>query len=337
MAIIKEFREFFLRHVQVSSGAKPDQEVGFNLQYFIGGIGQKFNRFLKGDFPNENVFKKLFQSITFKLNVEDTADNVNQGLVRIATDTEAEARTDNSTGTFTNVVQPHQLPNLVLHADSDDVVVGSPIILNGLILFALKRTIGGKFWRNFKIAINYDKSIVIGTGDTLELDGDDSTPGNNKVYGTNNIGIKGWYDIMPSGSIIMFNSITAPVGWNVCDGSNGTPDLRGKFIVSTGQNSTPASGDLNPTYALNDTGGENTHQLNVNELPQHSHGNLNIPRSLTNGSSYTVVNGAGTSGAFPVSLPLPATVFDGAGGTESTYSRHENRPTFYALTYIMKL
>jgi hypothetical protein len=39
---------------------------------------------------------------------------------------------------------------------------------------------------------------------------------------------------MPQGGIIMWSGTNAsiPVGWNLCDGSNGTPDLTDKFVVS---------------------------------------------------------------------------------------------------------
>lgn len=39
-------------------------------------------------------------------------------------------------------------------------------------------------------------------------------------------------NIIPqAGDIIPFAGTTAPNGWAICDGSNGTPDLRGKFTV----------------------------------------------------------------------------------------------------------
>lgn len=36
---------------------------------------------------------------------------------------------------------------------------------------------------------------------------------------------------MPTGAIISYNGTDIPDGWALCDGSNGTPDLRDKFIV----------------------------------------------------------------------------------------------------------
>jgi hypothetical protein len=38
--------------------------------------------------------------------------------------------------------------------------------------------------------------------------------------------------LVPVGGIIMWSGITIPTGWALCNGSNGTPDLRNKFIVA---------------------------------------------------------------------------------------------------------
>ena len=49
-------------------------------------------------------------------------------------------------------------------------------------------------------------------------------------------------------------------GWHFCNGSNGTPDLRDKFIAGAGG-----------AYAVGATGGTNSNVLTVNQLPSHSH------------------------------------------------------------------
>lgn len=199
----KEFREFFTRHSQVNGGSKPDQETGFPLTYYVGTVSV-FNRFLKGDYPSENVFKKLFESITFKKNVEDTASTTEQGLSRIATDAEARDRTDNGNGTFSNVVKPHHLPDVVL----DTVGGGSPDIelsnssLNGIKLDLVSRLVGGGLFRKvFRIKVIVDKSIVIdGVTQKLQLSGDAASPGANKTYGTDANGVKGWYNCCDTGT-----------------------------------------------------------------------------------------------------------------------------------------
>ena len=196
MPTIKEYKQFFLRNIQVNSGANPDQESGYPLQYTIIGKGNVYNRLLQGNYPSEGVFRKLLESIPFLLNTEDTATQNSQGLVRIATDGEAIGRVDNSVGTFTNVIAPHQLPDVVLTTDGADTVVGTPVEEGGLKLSKITRLVSGLSWRNFKVEVNRDNSIVINnTSKKIELDGDVLNPGNKYYYGTNASGVKGWYSI----------------------------------------------------------------------------------------------------------------------------------------------
>ena len=128
---LKEFREFFLRHIQVNSGSKPDQQVNYPLQYTIVKSGQTFtvfNRFLQDDVPSEDVFKKLFQSITFKLNYEDTATSSLQGLAKRASDLEVIDRqpTAEYLDLMTRFVQPGQIPQVI-----GNNVLSTSIIDNG--------------------------------------------------------------------------------------------------------------------------------------------------------------------------------------------------------------
>ena len=79
------------------------------------------------------------------------------------------------------------------------------------------------------------------------------------------------YDILPTGTILMYNGnnwqndVTIP-GWYMCDGQNGTPDLRERFIAgcsySTGRTIPNAPGKF---------GGENSFTLKTDNLPAHAH------------------------------------------------------------------
>jgi microcystin-dependent protein len=114
----------------------------------------------------------------------------------------------------------------------------------------------------------------------------------------------------PSGTIKMWHGIEAdvPVGWQICDGTNGTPDLRDKFVVGAGS-----------SYTLGETGGSA-------ELQEHSH--------TINGDSY------GDGAYSPYTYPLMAsqnnvtksTAINSAGTGDSG-----NIPPYYALFYIMKI
>jgi len=127
-----------------------------------------------------------------------------------------------------------------------------------------------------------------------------------------------------------------PEGWTLCDGTDGAPDLRDRFIAGAGGQ-----------YNSNDTGGEDNVTLTESELASHSHTGTTSEdgdhqHSLTEFDS----GESGNSG--------PVTGDDNQGGTLSTSvngshthnvtvtdtggdQAHENRPQFYALAFIYKL
>lgn len=67
---------------------------------------------------------------------------------------------------------------------------------------------------------------------------------------------------IPSGVILLWSGsiATIPGGWALCNGSNGTPDLRDRFVVGAGS-----------TYSVGDTGGANTVTLDATQIPSHTH------------------------------------------------------------------
>lgn len=147
------------------------------------------------------------------------------------------------------------------------------------------------------------------------------------------IGFHAGMILMWSGSIS-----TIPKGWALCDGTNGTPDLRDKFIAGAGS-----------TYNVGDTGGSNTVTLNISQMPSHNHGASSEEAGLHT-HKYKRVQPDGLSGStggfttYVVSGPYDTdTAQDGAHSheinTENTGGgqSHENRPPYYALAYIMKI
>jgi len=118
---------------------------------------------------------------------------------------------------------------------------------------------------------------------------------------------------MPSGVVTMFFGSQIPSGWALCDGLNGTPDLRDRFVVGAGN-----------LYPLAGTGGAAQHVLTVAEMPRHSHSyeSPNWYNSIQQSSpDYAAFVGRGSS-----------TTSDTGGNTA-----HNNMPPYYALQYIMKL
>jgi microcystin-dependent protein len=173
-----------------------------------------------------------------------------------------------------------------------------------------------------------------------ELASGDSLTGITTVTATTFVG----NGITPIGGIIMWSGTVAGIstltGWALCDGANGTPDLRNRFIVGahsgagTGITSTTGPGistdtATNPNYTPGNTGGETSHQLTVAELASHTH-------TLDTRDS-TADNGVGS----PPNQEFAG--WDGGPdrGAVDTQSKggnnyHENRPPYYALAFIMR-
>ena len=139
---------------------------------------------------------------------------------------------------------------------------------------------------------------------------------------------------IPLGGIIMWNGSVAPTGWALCDGQNGTPDLRDRFIVGA----TSGGDDVYPGVGVGQTGGS-ADAIVVS----HSHTPGIAPAS---GGGFTISNPNGpNTGNFALtpaaatSAPLP----DGEGyiststSTEGTSGTNENLPPYYALAFIMRV
>lgn len=122
---------------------------------------------------------------------------------------------------------------------------------------------------------------------------------------------------IPAGAILIWSGQPnqVPAGWALCNGTNGTPDLRDRFVVGAGSG-----------YLVGANGGEAQHTLAIAELPSHNHSMGSMMR--TNGLTSLAQGGLGMY----YSLTL-AQATDYTGGGEP----HENRPPYYALCYIMKL
>jgi len=69
-------------------------------------------------------------------------------------------------------------------------------------------------------------------------------------------------DALPMGSIAMWGNLTAdiPLGWNQCNGTNSTPDMRNNFIRGVATGEQPGI-----------TGGEASHRHSYSQVPLHSH------------------------------------------------------------------
>ena len=88
-----------------------------------------------------------------------------------------------------------------------------------------------------------------------------NTSGNWEI-GKNSAGPLDYSVIQPAGNIIMWSGAIGaiPNGWTLCDGTNGTPDLRDRFVVCAGG-----------IYSVGATGGANGHTLIEAEVPVRDH------------------------------------------------------------------
>tara|TARA_A100001515_G_scaffold99282_1_gene80149 strand:- start:2257 stop:3174 length:918 start_codon:yes stop_codon:yes gene_type:complete len=124
-----------------------------------------------------------------------------------------------------------------------------------------------------------------------------------------------------TGMIILWSGAAdaIPSGFVLCNGSNGTPDLRGRFVVGYH--------DGNSDYDVNDTGGSESVTLTVNQIPAHTHTHTKATHPAGSGPEQNQSGG-----------PEDRTNFGDTGTTSSTGGgqSHENRPPYYALCYIMK-
>ena len=149
------------------------------------------------------------------------------------------------------------------------------------------------------------------------------TVGNDKKFVVDSAGAKSIvgnteYFMVPKGGIIIWSGSVnnIPEGWVLCDGNNGTPDLRDRFVLGAGHN-----------YAVDSTGGESEHILTIEEMPSHSHKYISPIKGrdgLSSGSHYGNETYRNPS--------LDGDESNTVGGSQP----HNNMPPYYALCYIMR-
>ena len=140
---------------------------------------------------------------------------------------------------------------------------------------------------------------------------------------------------IPTGVILMWSGsiATIPTGWVLCNGANGTPDLRNRFVIGAGS-----------TYGVGATGGSkdavvvaHTHTGSTSSNGSHTHTYNNgmspdyaEPYNGGEGHDFNMNQQKSTNsaGAHTHSLTINST---GSSGTNA------NLPPYYALAFIMKL
>ena len=172
--------------------------------------------------------------------------------------------------------------------------------------------------------------------------------------------------LVPSGGIIMWSGTIAsiPAGWYLCDGNNGTPDLRDKFVVGARQDAssiaktllegslTQSGGDISHTHAEHAAHSHSSGTLSTESDGDHTH---DISGSTGEADTSTGALQDGGNIARPPQAHVHdagtlATATDGAhthtvdGGTAdnptgTTGTQHTSTDApqpYFALAYIMK-
>ena len=113
--------------------------------------------------------------------------------------------------------------------------------------------------KNLTVTDSATFSSDVSFSNGVSMNGNLTVTGNLKVSDANSISGPG---TIPIGGIIMWSGSkgSVPNGWKLCDGEDGTPDLRGRFILG--------ADSVNNTGA---TGGASSVTLGVDNLPSHRH------------------------------------------------------------------
>lgn len=175
--------------------------------------------------------------------------------------------------------------------------------------------------------------IAVGNSSAQLKSGDISLSGDLYVGGTikgTNVSLTGSatlngnnIDALPVNVIMLWygDQNSMPKGWVLCDGGNGTPDLRDRFVVGAGGR-----------YKKSDTGGNDSVTLAINNVPPHQH-------SI---SMHQRVFDPGNPGKDGLGL-IPANQYTQEGTTDYLSNTNRDsadsfdiRPKYYGLFYIMK-
>ena len=133
-----------------------------------------------------------------------------------------------------------------------------------------------------------------------------------------------------------------PAGWVLCDGTDGTPDLRGKFVVGAGNSYNPATTGGSATFSAAGTITIDAHILTIAEMASHTHPYTDrSPAHGLSGGNFHSYNDCVGSDYYYTGTTSAAGSGSGHGhstaeGTAMNGSGVASLPYYYALCYIMK-
>jgi hypothetical protein len=188
--------------------------------------------------PDGGVVSSEFMNIG-TINIYGNTIDVASGDLQLSSDSaNGKVQLSSSHETYINATE-----KTIIHSQEGNVVVGN-------------------------VSINSNTISSIGSDLNLSADSSNiSTDNCNLNLGTGSLSVDGVsLAHMPSGGITLWygNSSNVPIGWTICNGTNGTPNLLGRFVVCSGDNT-------ETTYTENSSGGNDSYTLDISHIPSHNH------------------------------------------------------------------
>jgi len=233
--------------------------------------------------------------------------------------------------------------------DKDGSVVVSPITTSTYTLIAQKGN---------DEKVRAVQQVTVTVTDHTQINGVLDVVGTGSVTGGLNVigGITGPGSIPESkvvggeiqGAILMWSGVTAPEGWELCDGREltvgivrcKTPDLKDRFVLGKGRRALrDIEGGAETVTLLDGEIPAHTHTTSTDEAGSHSH---SLPRvNISRLAGGTIVFGVVTSTTPPSSHSIGAsgvhTHTVTVNANTSAGEAHNNMPPFYVLAFIIRL
>lgn len=289
------------------------------------------------------------------LAIEDTSGNIEYcWLTGISTDSLTVARGKEGTtalsfasGSRIEVRLTAGVINSLLQKTGGDSLTGTTNLSGVLALGSQGSIQGGEFTG----AVRSAPGVTAGQ---ITVQAGQPMAGNATILTSSNIvaNLPAGASLALSGMVLFWSgsSDAVPAGWQVCDGTNGTPDLRDTFIFSLSVDSSYPSSNSNPSWE----GGSSTvpmtstdsYTLQTADIPSHNHELYGT--FSASGSVVTLTIAHNLSGSYSDMFGGPTSLISDTGGggghshgltaaSAGSGHSHTYTPPYVGLLAIMKL